>query len=208
MILDLLPQVLFFQYVVIAALGYSMFGDAIMGEVTQNLPLVPSYNHVLTKTTIWLMAINPATKYALTMNPINLNTELVVYHFIPSLEVYHFLVRLLFRTLMSMIILIVSILIPQVSLSLRAYVCAMQAIVHLLTPSVYIYFATRFQFHTVMALLGSLFAFTISVVFPCICHLRLNKDAISKGETTLCYVLIIFGAVIGSIGTVWAFLPL
>lgn len=29
-------------------------------------------------------------------------------------------------------------------------------------------------FHHVMALLGSLFAFTVSVVFPCLCHLELN----------------------------------
>ncbi|KAJ3086870.1 hypothetical protein HK102_012309 [Quaeritorhiza haematococci] len=60
-------------YIVIAASGYIMFGDATMQEITQNLPQVPSYNKMLTQVTVWLVAVNPATKYALTINPVNVS---------------------------------------------------------------------------------------------------------------------------------------
>ena len=33
--------------------------------------MVPEYNKTLTKMTIWLVAINPVTKFALFMTPVN-----------------------------------------------------------------------------------------------------------------------------------------
>lgn len=58
-------------YFVIATSGYLMFGQFTMEEISQNLPLVASYNPFLTKVTVLLVALNPITKYPLAVAPVN-----------------------------------------------------------------------------------------------------------------------------------------
>ncbi|KAI8915713.1 transmembrane amino acid transporter protein-domain-containing protein [Gorgonomyces haynaldii] len=62
-------------YILLASAGYVMFGADIKEEITQNFPLVPSFNPILTQMTIVLVALNPITKYPLAMTPINLQLE-------------------------------------------------------------------------------------------------------------------------------------
>jgi vesicular inhibitory amino acid transporter len=151
-------------YVFIAVAGYLMFGTETREEISQNLPLVPSYNYVLIQITIWLVALNSMTKYPLAIFPVNAQMERVL------------LGRscLLFRV--SGCILLVSILLP--------------------------------GFHYIMAILGSLFCFTVSIVFPESCYLVLYKDELGAWERFVSWSLIIFGALFGLIGTVWAFIPM
>ncbi|KAJ3088519.1 hypothetical protein HK102_008557, partial [Quaeritorhiza haematococci] len=94
-----------FIYLFVAACGYLMFGDMTRPEITQNLPTVASYNRFLTHATLWLVAINPATKYALVVSPVNANIE-------STLSIQRTLPRLISRTLLSTAVLSVSILFP------------------------------------------------------------------------------------------------
>ncbi|TPX52043.1 hypothetical protein SeMB42_g01682 [Synchytrium endobioticum] len=69
-------------YLIVAAAGYCMFGDETLQEITQNLPTVPTFNTKLTQYTILLVAINPATKFALLIEPVNVNIEQHLYWFL------------------------------------------------------------------------------------------------------------------------------
>jgi hypothetical protein len=66
----------FVVYSTMATAGYLMFGEFTLDEITKNLAAVPFYNAALNTLTIWLIAINPMTKYALTLRPISTNFEL------------------------------------------------------------------------------------------------------------------------------------
>ena len=58
-----------------------------------------------------------------------------------------------------------------------------------------------------MALLGSFFSFTVSVVFPELCYLKLYGNRLGAAQYLIEVVIIIVGVVFGSFGTIWAFLP-
>ncbi|KNC97552.1 uncharacterized protein SPPG_09433 [Spizellomyces punctatus DAOM BR117] len=92
-------------YIAIAACGYLMFGNDVLPEITLNLASIPSYNPVLNKLTLWLIAINPVTKYALAVRPVHMAIENTL-HLSPP---FH----LLARTVLSILILLTSLLFPQ-----------------------------------------------------------------------------------------------
>lgn len=52
-----------------------MFGYKVSGEITQDLSRTPGYPHFLNKMAIWLIALNPLTKFALATRPINTTFE-------------------------------------------------------------------------------------------------------------------------------------
>ncbi|KAI9013338.1 transmembrane amino acid transporter protein-domain-containing protein [Gaertneriomyces semiglobifer] len=58
-------------YLSVAAVGYRMFGEGVLSEITLNLAQIPSYNKTLTQMTLWFLAINPLTKYSLAVRPVN-----------------------------------------------------------------------------------------------------------------------------------------
>jgi vesicular inhibitory amino acid transporter len=62
-------------------------------------------------------------------------------------------------------------------------------------------------FHKMMALLGSFFSFTVSVLFPEICYLKLHGSSLTKSETAWEITIICVGATCGLVGTIWACLP-
>ncbi|RUP45844.1 transmembrane amino acid transporter protein-domain-containing protein [Jimgerdemannia flammicorona] len=65
----------FVMYLLMAASGYAMFGITTMQEITQNIVNVPGYDPLLNKLAVWLIAVNPIAKYALTLNPVSLTWE-------------------------------------------------------------------------------------------------------------------------------------
>ncbi|KAJ3224345.1 hypothetical protein HK099_008589 [Clydaea vesicula] len=138
-------------YLLVGVIGYLMFGNGILKEITLNLSSPDlNYNEVLTKLTIWLIAINPATKYALTINPITINFEILLYKKNKYFEQYSSFVRMAFSTIITCLVLIISIIVP--------------------------------GFHQMMAFLGSFFAFVVSVIFPCLCNLKLNGGCFIEFE--------------------------
>lgn len=63
------------------------------------------------------------------------------------------------------------------------------------------------SFDTIMALMGSAMAFSICIVLPLVFHLSLFGHELSRKETLLNWVLIVSCSIMGTVGTVWVFLP-
>jgi vesicular inhibitory amino acid transporter len=168
--------VTFLVYSLLASVGYLMFGIYTREEISLNLPQVEDYNPLLTQITVWLVALNPITKYPLSINPINTQIERMVRSACSCGCLSPFVFRLICRTLVSLAVLLVAIVFP--------------------------------GFHYVMAILGSFFSFTVSVVFPELCHLKLYGNSLSWRQVLVSKFLIYSGGTLGLIGTIWAFLPL
>ncbi|KAF5747564.1 vacuolar amino acid transporter 1-like [Tripterygium wilfordii] len=56
-------------------------------------------------------------------------------------------------------------------------------------------------FGIVMALIGSLLAMIVAVIFPCVCYLKLLKGKLTKFQIVTCYSTILLGFVSGCLGT-------
>lgn len=65
----------FIIYLSMGMVGYAMFGSSVSGEITQDLSRTPGYPQILNKMAIWLIALNPLTKFALATRPINTTFE-------------------------------------------------------------------------------------------------------------------------------------
>lgn len=65
-------------YFFVAACGYRMFGVDTLEEITQNIVTIPEYNRVLNLAVLWLLALNPVSKYGLSLNPVNMTFQLAL----------------------------------------------------------------------------------------------------------------------------------
>ncbi|KAJ3325087.1 hypothetical protein HDV06_004843 [Boothiomyces sp. JEL0866] len=160
-----------FIYGFVGVIGYLMFGADTKDEITQNIPLIPEYNKILSNLMIGLVAINAFTKYPISISPLNSQLEEIIRYFFdlkPTIR------RLLAITFSGGLILFISVSVP--------------------------------EFHKVMALLGSVFAFTVSVVFPSCCYMSLFGQQLSKLEWAVEILITGSGIVMGSLGTAWVFL--
>ncbi|KAJ3275611.1 hypothetical protein HDV01_007614 [Terramyces sp. JEL0728] len=92
-------------YSLIGACGYLMFGNEIQPEVSQNLPLVPSFNVLLNQSALSFIAINPLTKYALIVHPVNSTVESL-------LNISSHTLTILSRTFLSFLVLLIAIIFP------------------------------------------------------------------------------------------------
>ncbi|KAJ3309987.1 hypothetical protein HDV04_005489 [Boothiomyces sp. JEL0838] len=92
-------------YSLIGACGYLMFGNEIQPEVSQNLPLVPSFNVLLNQSALSFIAINPLTKYALIVHPVNSTIE-------GLFNIYSDTLTILSRTFLSFLVLLIAIIFP------------------------------------------------------------------------------------------------
>ncbi|RKO97935.1 hypothetical protein CXG81DRAFT_11749 [Caulochytrium protostelioides] len=157
----------------IAVAGYLMFGDQTLEEITLNLATVNGYPRRLTALAVFLIGVNPLTKFGLTVNPIAQNLEAWLARCCAQRGGP---LRRPLRTALAVAIVVTACYFP--------------------------------GFHQVMALLGSLLAFTISVMTPCIGWWRLAMPAMARREQAwlgFCLVLSVIGIVLG---TAWAILPL
>ncbi|CAG8768763.1 45411_t:CDS:2 [Gigaspora margarita] len=168
-------------YFLMAACGYLMFGNETRQEITQNIMDTPGYWKPLNQFVIWLVAINPIAKYALTLNPINLTLE-IYYHSVPSVENW-------FN-------------------SGRGRRTGLRVLTRMLVSTIVVFIAIRFpEFERVMGVLGSFFSFMISAIFPCVCHLKLFGHELSWKEWLFNWVIILICSVLSAFGTTWAIMP-
>ena len=63
------------------------------------------------------------------------------------------------------------------------------------------------NFQTAMGFVGALFAFGISVIFPCMSYLRLFDARIALVERVWLWFVIVISVVMMLMGTVWVMLP-
>ncbi|KAG0168228.1 hypothetical protein DFQ28_000828 [Apophysomyces sp. BC1034] len=167
-------------YFAVAACGYTMFGSETMQEITQNIVAVPEYNRTLNRMAVWLIAVNPIAKYGLTLNPVNLSWQLMLFRGTP-LESWCMQGR--WRE-------------PVLTVLGKVFVSAFVVYLAYVIPG----------FDKIMSLLGAFFSFMISGIFPLMCHLRLFGDTLSRSEIALNYILIAIACSMAISGTLWSFI--
>ncbi|CAK9174229.1 unnamed protein product [Ilex paraguariensis] len=148
------------SYASMAVLGYLMFGENLMSQVTLNLPT----RNISSKIAIYTTLINPITKYAIIVSPIATAVE----------DSYPF------RNSRALSILIRSVLVIST------------AVVALTVPF----------FGCVMAFIGAFLSTSVSMLFPCLCYLKINKAARSFGpELMLITIIMVMGSLVAVVGT-------
>jgi len=104
----------FLVYFLVAAAGYAMFGEKTLPEITQNIAEVPVYSRFVNRLTIWLMVINPITKYGVNLIPLNANVEQIYEPLVANCsESVREIIRLSGRTFISFLVVFVSIVFPE-----------------------------------------------------------------------------------------------
>ncbi|KAI8369672.1 transmembrane amino acid transporter protein-domain-containing protein [Blakeslea trispora] len=172
-------------YFLMAVIGYLMFGQDTLQEITQNVAAIKEYSQVLNRFAIWLLVLTPIAKYGLMLQPLNLSWELWLLNQ-PKIETFLKLhqhsenwrktaVLIMGRTAVTLGLIYIALVFP--------------------------------GFDKVMSLLGALFSFTISVIFPLVCHLALFKGQLSVPETVLNWLLLVTAALMAIFGTIWSLFP-
>ncbi|KAI8079960.1 transmembrane amino acid transporter protein-domain-containing protein [Halteromyces radiatus] len=168
------------SYVLMAWAGYTMFGTSTMKEITQNLAVTEGFNRALNRTVLWLVFLTPIAKYGVMMNPLQVTWE----HWLlskPTIEKWS-------HTRMGK-----SLISWTSRLLLHAFI---------------VYIAIIFPgFDKVMSLLGALFSFGISAIFPLACHLSLFGHSMTYSQYILDWLIMLIAISMAAIGTLWSFLP-
>ncbi|KAJ1566150.1 hypothetical protein HK096_007293 [Nowakowskiella sp. JEL0078] len=196
-VLDYTYIVLFLVYASVASAGYLMFGGSTMPEITQNLASIEKYNQFWTKLTLWLVAVNPATKYALILNPVNHNLESILHYYFPKVvsnphaPTASSIANIAIRTMSGVLVLWISVAFP--------------------------------GFHRIVALIGAACSSIIAVMFPVACYVALEGNytnqvkfySIDDSENKekrisvwVCVSIFIIGAITAVVGTFGVFVPL
>ncbi|KAI8812499.1 transmembrane amino acid transporter protein-domain-containing protein [Cladochytrium replicatum] len=145
---------LFFCYVAVASAGYLCFGSGTLPEITQNFAQVASYNQIFNRLTIFLVAINPACKFALILGPVNYNIEYSFHQWFPN-------------TVDSPLTHTSSI----GSIPIRFTTSALVLIVSLLFP----------RFSQILAIMGAACSSIICLIFPVLCFWRIRAKVAAMG---------------------------
>ncbi|KAJ3133542.1 hypothetical protein HK100_004299 [Physocladia obscura] len=134
-------------YLSFSAVGFIMFGKDVLPQITQNFPAIPTFNASLTRFIVVLTALNPFTKYALIMAPVNHQMEQILNLAGPKSASQPFCNAsgVLLRVGLGFLAVLTTIVFP--------------------------------SFHTLMGLVGSLFSFLIVGVIPAVCYLRLGTGS-------------------------------
>ncbi|KAI3729199.1 hypothetical protein L6452_17852 [Arctium lappa] len=148
------------SYGSMAMLGYLMFGENSMSQVTLNLPT----KNISSKIAIYTTLINPVTKYALVVAPIATSIE----------ETFPFQesrgMSCLIRTCLVISTVFVALMVP--------------------------------FFGYVMAFIGAFLSITVSILFPCLCYLKIVVGFKRfGGELMVILVIIFIGTFVAVVGT-------
>ncbi|ORZ08983.1 transmembrane amino acid transporter protein-domain-containing protein [Absidia repens] len=171
----------FTVYLIMAVSGYMMFGLDTMQEITKNLAQTPGYTKWMNQGAVYLIVFIPVAKYGLMLNPVNLSWEIWLQNQ-PRMEAWykdHTWKRHLLSTIGR--------------IALSAFV---------------IYIATVFPgFDRIMSLLGALFSFGISVIFPLACYHQLYSSSMTYKGLIINWMFLIISLVLAILGTVWSCFP-
>ncbi|CAO3640874.1 unnamed protein product [Cunninghamella blakesleeana] len=166
------------MYLLMAWAGYSMFGTETMKEITQNLATTIGYNRLLNGAILWLVFLTPIAKYGVMMNPLQMVWE-------------HWLLSKVQSQSWS-------------STSKTLFTWSSKVILHGIIVFIAIVFPA---FDRVMSLLGALFSYSISVIFPLACHLKLFGHSLPTHKYILDWAILSISCIIAILGTIWSFLP-
>ncbi|KAI7357428.1 vacuolar amino acid transporter-like protein 1 [Hortaea werneckii] len=170
---------------VMAVVGYLMYGRRTKDEISTNVLTIQEYPQALHVVVLILVAIIPLTKFPLNCSPI-ISTLEVLSRIDPraaSVKPNRFnqstfltkTLRAVFRIVVTCAIVLLAILVP--------------------------------SFEVISAIMGAAFCFLICVILPVTFHLKMYGKEISRREVLCNWALILGSAVLGIAGTVWEFLP-
>jgi amino acid permease len=193
-------------YTLMGIVGYLMFGQEALQEITQNLVLVDEYSQTLNRFAIWLLVLTPLAKYGLMMQPLNLSWELVLFKnsFVETwIKLDHNnniasrknVLTILGRIFVTVLLVYIALVFPGFD-KVMVSCLLVEGMGSLTNPN------------KLQSLLGALFSFTISIIFPLICHLQLFKHKLSITETMLNWFILLAAILMASFGTIWSFLPI
>jgi vesicular inhibitory amino acid transporter len=168
-----------------AVAGILMFGDGVKDEITANIIGMSSYPKALTVALSVFIAIIPLTKLPLNARPI-----------ISTIEIFSGLDSRAVSDSSSLV-------------GLSAFTRGLlKVVIRVAVIIIFVIIAIIFPaFDSIMAFMGSGLVFLISIILPCMFHLRIFGKEIKTQERLLNYFLIVVCSIMASIGTVFALLP-
>lgn len=170
--------------VVLAAIGYLMFGDFVRDEITSNIFLGHGYPRWLSITLVVAIAIIPLTKCPLNARPIFSTVEILLDIQTRTAQSVDAPEKPRLRLLLSQIL-------------ARSCLTCVFVLIAIVVPS----------FDRIMSLVGSLACSLVCVVLPCCFHLKIFWRDLRRSQKVLDGALAVSFALMGTAGTVCAFLP-
>ncbi|KAF7133688.1 hypothetical protein CNMCM5793_004986 [Aspergillus hiratsukae] len=168
-----------------AIVGWLMFGDGVLDEITANVLLTTEYPQALSICMIVLIAIIPITKVPLNCRPLVATVEVLC-----GPEPRH-------NTMTDRHGGLTETLRRSFQAAIRIFVVVVIVVMAIVFPS----------FDKIMALMGSALCFTICIILPLAFYLKIFGKEIGMGERILDWFLLVTSSVMAIIGTAWAFLP-
>ncbi|VAI61941.1 unnamed protein product [Triticum turgidum subsp. durum] len=183
------PKALFICFAVCTAIygsfaiiGYLMFGDKTLSQITLNLPK----ESFASKVALWTTVINPFTKYPLEF----LSSNFVITASSLTINRFALLLNPLARSLEE--------LRPEgflnetiVSIILRTSLVASTVVIAFLLPF----------FGLVMALIGSLLSILVAVIMPALCFLKIAQNKATRPQVIASVAIIVVGVISAALGT-------
>ncbi|CCE65858.1 hypothetical protein TPHA_0N00770 [Tetrapisispora phaffii CBS 4417] len=157
-----------------AIIGFLMFGDLVLGEITTNIMLQNGYPNSVYLLLSALMAIIPIAKTPLNARPI---ISILDFAFgVQNVESDYKGRRLYFAKLQKF--------------GNRIFINVLFVIIAILFP----------KFDKLIAFLGAGLCFTICLILPCLFYLRICKNTIRPWERIACKITIVVSIIFGSFG--------
>ncbi|EGG10358.1 uncharacterized protein MELLADRAFT_94434 [Melampsora larici-populina 98AG31] len=204
------------MYAIIGVVGYLMFGDSVSQEITHDILVTPGFPVFINQLAIWMVAINPIAKFALSTRPLNLTIEHLLSlgtgevddpHAIQSQPSSSGTHQTIEHQTVSRSQDTKSHIPKRKAVKLtkafgriisRITVTTLVVAVSIIIP----------DFDRVMSFLGAFAAFVICIVLPVSAELLLNQNQNRhKFFIGLDFVLLILSILMAIIGTVYSFLP-
>ena len=172
---------------IMAVMGYLMFGEGVRDEVTASILSSTKYPHIISIILVILIAIIPITKIALTNRPI---MDTMNKKFLIDLRQMDVKARQY----------------SEKSFTHRSARASIGIMVNFVQLGVSIWFP---DFDSIMALMGSALCFTICIILPVAFYLKIfwGSNEIKLPERILCICLIVLCTGLGILGTIFACLP-